>query len=98
MSNLLYELRKFLPAMLMPLTLPLVLIVAGIVRRRRLLAFAGVVPLFLASLPAVSDPLCRYLEGQYPHLQVSQSPAADVVVVLGGYAGSLNRYPGEIEW
>jgi len=98
MTKALYELRKFIPTLLMPFGLSLVLIALGLLLRRRIVALAGLLLLFLASLPAVSDSLCFALENQYPHLQAAQSPTADVVVALGGCAGEKKRFPGEIQW
>jgi uncharacterized SAM-binding protein YcdF (DUF218 family) len=98
MTKALFELRKFLPVLVMPLGLSLLLIAFGLLLRRRVLAIAGLLLLFLASLPAVSDSLGLFLENQYPHLQVAQCPTADVVVPLGGYAGEMKRFPGEIQW
>jgi uncharacterized SAM-binding protein YcdF (DUF218 family) len=93
MTKALFELRKFLPVLVMPLGLSLLLIAFGLLLRRRVLAIAGLLLLFLASLPAVSDSLGLFLENQYPHLQVAQCPTADVVVPLGGYAGEMKRFP-----
>ena len=98
MIKALYELRKFLPTLLMPFSLSLVLIAIGLGRRRRAAALAGLVLLFLVSLRAVSDSLCYVMENQYPHLQAAQCPLADVVVALSGYADEKKRFPGEIQW
>jgi hypothetical protein len=67
----------------MPFGLSLVLIAVGAYRRRRVLALSGVLLLLITSLPAFSDSVCFLLENQYPHLQDSQRPTADVVVALG---------------
>jgi len=97
LPKLLFEIRKFLPTLFMPFGLALVLIAPGLLLRRRAVAFAGLVLLLLASLPAVSDSQGLLLENQYPHLQVAQCPTADVVVALGGYADEWRRFPGEIQ-
>jgi uncharacterized SAM-binding protein YcdF (DUF218 family) len=98
MTEILFTLRKILPAMLMPFGLSLLLILFGIFRRRRTLAIAGLLLLLITSLPAFSDSLCFFLENQYPHLQAAQCPTADVVVALGGFAGENKRFLGEIQW
>jgi uncharacterized SAM-binding protein YcdF (DUF218 family) len=98
MTNALFGLRKFLPTLLMPFSLSLLLIAVGLLRRRRVLSLAGLLLLFLASLPAVSDSLGLLLENQYPRLQPAQCPTADVVVALSGFAGANQRFPGEIRW
>ena len=98
MTKLLFGLRKVLPTLFMPLTLSLLLIAFGLLRRRRALSFAGLLVLFFASLPALSDSLGFILENQYPHLRAAQCPTADVVVALSGFAGEQKRFPGEIHW
>jgi len=98
MKEVLFGLRKFLPTLFMPLGLSLILILIGLLRRRRVPVLAGVLLLFLASLPAVSNSLGLILENQYPHLLIAQCPTADVVVALGGFAGERKRFPGEIQW
>jgi len=98
MTKALFELRKFLPILFMPLGLSLALIGIGLLRRRRAAILAGLLVVFLASLPAVSDSLCFLLESRYRHLPVAQCPAADVVVPLNGFAGVKKRYPGKIQW
>jgi len=72
MKEALFGLRKFLPTFFMPLGLSLILILIGLLRRRRVLVLAGFLLLFLASLPAVSNSLGLVLEDQYPHLLVAQ--------------------------
>lgn len=98
MTKALFEIRKFLPALLMPLSLSLMLMGIGLLRRRRAATLSGLLLLFLASLPAISDSLCFFLEGQYPHLRMAECPTADVVVPLNGFAGAKQGYPGEIQW
>jgi uncharacterized SAM-binding protein YcdF (DUF218 family) len=98
MAKLVFQIRKLLPALLMPLSLALVLLLFGVFRRRRAIALTGITLLWIASLPAVSFGLAFILESQYPHLVPEQCPKADAIVALGGIAGEMKRFPGQIEW
>jgi uncharacterized SAM-binding protein YcdF (DUF218 family) len=98
MAKLLFQLRKLVPALLMPLSLAMVLLLYGVFRRRRAIALTGIALLWIASLPAVSFGLAIILETQYPHLIAEQCPKADAIVALGGIASEMRRFPGQIEW
>ena len=98
MANALFEIRKFLPALLSPLILSIVLMLWGVLRRQRKVAVAGILLLLVAGIPAVSDSLNMLLERQYPHLEPAQCPQADAIVALGGYVGVNQRFPRELDW
>lgn len=60
----------------------LLLVLAGALLRRRWLVAAGLVLLFVLSLPAVGDALLRGLEGE--PLDLARPHGAQAIVVLGG--------------
>ncbi|MCA1793224.1 MAG: hypothetical protein LC660_05005, partial [Desulfobacteraceae bacterium] len=56
-------LSKALPFFLMPLGVTTALILAGILLRRRLLCLAGILVLWVAAMPVISNPFIRMIEG-----------------------------------
>lgn len=81
-------LNKLLPLLLSPLVLwPLVMLV-GVLSKKRWLAVSGLGVLWLLSTPVVSNPLFRWIESDAIRLAVDDVPSADAVVVLGG----MQRY------
>lgn len=88
-------LSKFLPLFIYPLGLAFILVLLGLVLRKRsrlqtnLLA-AALLVLYLASNRWVSYSLARSLEWRY--LPANSVPQADVIVVLGGGTESV-QYP-----
>lgn len=97
LSVFLFTLRKIIPPFFQPFGLSLILLALGILLKRRLLAFAGLSILVISSLPITANLLANVMEQQYPHLTAADCPRVDAVVVLGGVADQLRRYPDEIE-
>jgi uncharacterized SAM-binding protein YcdF (DUF218 family) len=101
---MLFALRKLIEALLVPIGLSELLMIVGIVFRRRWIAVCGVVTLYLFSTPMVGRLLMQPLEGVYGPKDVAASPGADAIVVLSGgvvrgitapgvqWGGSANRY------
>ncbi len=77
-------LRQFLPFLLMPLTLSLVLLIAGLVYRRRALMWMAIALLWISSAQVVSGLLARAMEGSAEHALAADAPTADAIVVLSG--------------
>jgi uncharacterized SAM-binding protein YcdF (DUF218 family) len=84
-------LHKILPVLFLPLGIALVLFIVGLLLRRRYLCWLGVIVLWLASTPIVSDSLTRVAEGWQERQAVSEVPEAQAIVVLS--AGRV-RPPG----
>ena len=84
-------LNKILPLLVLPPGIYLVLIVAGLVWRRKVLAWTGVLLLFLLSLPLVSGPLMRAVEWPYKRVSLRDVRSADAIVVL---SGMIEHTPG----
>jgi len=85
--------NKILPMLVLPLGLSLLLTVAGLVFRRRLLIGFGIMVLGMFSLPVVSTSLIRAVEGWASRVPVSSLHNADAVVVLSGIVGQIKGAP-----
>ena len=77
-------LHKLLPVFLLPLGFSSLLILWGLVRRRRGWVLAGVLLLLAASLPVTGGTLLRVFENRFQHLEAADAPTADAIVVLSG--------------
>lgn len=77
-------LHKILPVFVLPTGITLILIVAGLVLRRRGLCWAGIAVLWLASTPLVADALLRAAEGWQIRRPASAAPESQAIVVLSG--------------
>ena len=75
-------LHKILPIFLLPTGITLLLVVAGLVFRRRALCWAGIAVLWLASTPLVSDEIMRAAEAWQTRRPLSTVPTAEAIVVL----------------
>ena len=75
-------LHKILPIFLLPIGITLLLVVAGLVLRRAALCWTGIVVLWLASTPLVSDEVMRAAEGWQIRQPLSTVPTAQAIVVL----------------
>jgi len=82
---------------LLPIGMTLILVLAGIVLKRRWLCGAGAAVLVLLSAPVTSNVLMRGLESAYPPIAPAQCQPADAAVVLGGGASEGMR-PGSVDW
>ena len=86
-----FFLSKLLPLFVLPLGFSLILLVWGLARKRRRLAWAGVVVLFVSSNPLVGHVLIRSAEGWAERRAVADVPVTDAVVVL---SAGRNLSPG----
>ena len=93
MSEILFQLRKILPTLVLPLGVTLILLGLAITFRRRRFAAAAAALLFVASLPIVSNALIAQLEYRYPRIDAAQCPSAEAILVLGGIVSSVSRSP-----
>lgn len=102
-------LHKLLPALVLPTGASLLLVVAGLLLRRTWLCWLGVVLLWLASTPLVSDYTLRMAEGGQVRQPVAALPVTDAIVVLSGgrtqppgdptaveYTDAIDRYYGGV--
>jgi len=77
-------LSKFLPLLVLPIGLTLILIAAGVMARRRWLLITAGVWLWLCSIPAVGNNLSRGMESGAVRIPGAEAPSADAIVVLSG--------------
>jgi len=77
-------LRQILPLFFLPVGMTLILVLVGLLRRRRVLVAIGLAVLWISSTPLVSDLLARAVEGRAERGLAADAPAADAIVVLSG--------------
>lgn len=75
---------KFLPLLVLPIGVTLILLTAGIVLRRRWLLILAAVVLWASSIPIAGDSLSRAMESGAVRIPGSDAPGADAIVVLSG--------------
>ncbi len=85
--------NKILPILLLPLGFSLLCLLAGLLLRKRLFLWTGLLVLSLFSLPIVSDALMRFVEGPLRRSPVSAIGKADAIVVLSGMLHQINGAP-----
>lgn len=84
--------RVLLQAVVQPIGLSVVLVLAGIVSARPAISLGGIVLLWLLSTPVISDILLRPLERRFAALDVAECPQAGAVaMVSGNVINGVNR-------
>jgi len=92
-------LHKILPIIFLPSGFIIVLILAGLLKRRLLLIWAGLVLFYLFATPIVSDAIFKYVEKGQLRKNISSVPKADAIVVLGGMFNYVKTETGgRNEW
>ncbi|MGA2119301.1 MAG: YdcF family protein [Bryobacteraceae bacterium] len=92
-------LHKSLPVLFLPLGASLMMLVAALRWRRRVLIALPLAILWLLSTPVVADPVMRTLEDRYAWRPNSAYPEADAVFALGGgILGPRDGLGTEVEW
>jgi uncharacterized SAM-binding protein YcdF (DUF218 family) len=84
-------LAKTLPVFLLPAGASILLLLASLAFRKRALAVAGLLVLWLSSTSVVGDSVMRAAEGWQTRIPVSSVPEARAIVVL---SGMLRQAPG----
>jgi uncharacterized SAM-binding protein YcdF (DUF218 family) len=80
-------LNKLLPIFVLPVGVVVLLLVLGLVRKRRWPFIAALAVLYLSSMPVVGNTLTRWLESRYPAVAIDQVESADAIVSLSGIYG-----------
>jgi len=75
-------LHKILPVLALPTGLLLLLLLAGLLLRRRGLIWTALVLFWVCSTPLASDFLARALENGAERVAATSMPTADAIVVL----------------
>jgi uncharacterized SAM-binding protein YcdF (DUF218 family) len=76
-------LHKILPVLILPTGLVILLLLAGLLLRRRWPLWTALALFWLCCTPVVSDALMTWVEGGGPRLEAAEMPSADAIVVLG---------------
>ena len=82
-------LHKFLPLIVSPLFLILILILIGTFLKSKKIILSSLVILIFCSLPIFSNKLILYLEKDYNIQNISNIPKADAIVVLSGMVKTI---------
>jgi len=77
-------LSKFLPLLVLPIGITLILLAAGLIARKRWLLVTAAIWLWLCSIPAVGNNLARAMESSAVRIPAAEAPTADAIVVLSG--------------
>ena len=91
-------LPKILPLFLLPTGITLLLVVAGLILRRRSLCWTGIAVLWLASTPLVSNEIMRAAEDWQVRQPLGAVPKADAIVVLSTGRVQPPGDPDASEW
>jgi len=92
-------LHKILPIIFLPSGFIIVLILAGLLKRRLLLIWVGLVLFYLFATPIVSDAIFKYVEKGQLRKNISSVQKADAIVVLGGMFNYVKTETGGLnEW
>jgi uncharacterized SAM-binding protein YcdF (DUF218 family) len=91
-------LHKILPVFLLPTGITLLLVITGLVLRKRALCWIGIAVLWLASMPIVADAVMGAAEGWQVRQPISAAPASEAIVVLSGGRVQPPGDPGTSEW
>lgn len=75
-------LHKIIPLFLLPTGITVLLVLSGLILRRKALCWAGVILLWVSSTALVSKQFMRAAEGWQVRTPVSAMPVADAIVVL----------------
>ncbi len=85
--------NKILPLFLLPLGFSLLCLMVGVVLRKRLLFWYGVLVLWMFSMPVISNALMRFVEGAPRRMPVHELEKADAIVVLSGMLHQIDGAP-----
>lgn len=79
-----FQLQKILTVFLTPLGLALLLMLLGLLLKRRALLWLAFVWLWAWSLPWTATQLVRWVEAGYAPIEAAELPKADAILLLGG--------------
>ncbi|MGQ3684434.1 MAG: YdcF family protein [Candidatus Loosdrechtia sp.] len=91
-------LHKIIPVFLLPVGLTVLLVLTGLMLRRRVLCWIGLAVLWLSGTPVVANFAMRAAEGWQVREQITALPEADAIVVLSGFLTLAPGNPPVSEW
>ena len=101
--------NKIIASLLMPAGFSILCLLCGLLLRKRLFLWLGVLELLLFSMPVSSDALMRAVEGHAGRVPLAAVSKGDAIVVLSGmiesvegaplgeWGGAVDRFEGGIE-
>jgi uncharacterized SAM-binding protein YcdF (DUF218 family) len=91
-------LHRALPIVVLPFGFSLIVMLAGLLLRRRALIWTGIAVLWISGTPVVSERLMRAAEGWAERTAAADSPTVDAIVVLSGGRAVAPGRAGISEW
>lgn len=92
-------LHKILPLLLSPIVVVLLMALIGLATRRKSLAYAALLVLYVASMPITGDAMMRLTERYAVRESAQHAAAADAIVVLSGMVRHVEAKQGlAAEW
>jgi uncharacterized SAM-binding protein YcdF (DUF218 family) len=92
------DLARWVPPLLLPIGLTLVVAAVGLLLRRRWLVAAALTWLWLASTPLLAGALARYVQGDLVRGVAADAPTADAIVVLSAGRSVAPGPAAVVEW
>ncbi|NTV67827.1 MAG: YdcF family protein [Chlorobaculum sp.] len=86
-------LSKLLPLLVLPPGICLLLAIAGVLLKRRVLVWSSIGLLWMLSLPVVGDALMRSIEAPYHRIPIERVQKAEAIVVLSGMVSQIDGAP-----
>lgn len=80
-------LNKLLPIFVLPLGWALILLLLGLLRKKRWPVVAALVLLYVSSMPLVGNRMMRRLEAHCQAIPIDRAAKVDAIVSLGGFFG-----------
>lgn len=94
-----FYLHKILPIIFLPSGIIPLLILLGLLKRKPILIWIGLISFYLLSTPLVSEILFKNIENGHIIKDISKIPKADAIVVLGGMINYVkSETGGKNEW
>ena len=91
-------LHKILPVAVLPIGLTVLLVVTGLLLRKRALCWIGIGVLWVSSLPLVGDTAMRAAEGWQMRRALQEVPSAQAIVVLSNAPVTPPGDASVLEW
>ena len=92
-------LHKILPIIFLPSGFIIVLILIGLLKRKRILIWLALILFYLFATPVVSESIFKYVEKGQIRKDIAKVPKADAIVVLGGMFNYVKtEIGGKNEW
>ena len=98
MNYLFYFLSRIFSNLILPPSLPIILLLIGILKRKNKYIFCSLIFFVILSSRIFSEILIRYVEYPWQYKQIDEIPQSEYVVVLSGGMKNLNSINNNFEW